>query len=63
MISVPKETSESSKAIVDVQGASHPGKIIYSSYWLQEKFYVFVAPGMIETVKDQFHKVPQWDII
>lgn len=63
IVSFPKETSDLSKAIVDVPERQSSRENYLQHLLTAKELYTFAAPRMIETVKDQFHKEPQWDII
>lgn len=63
IVSFPKETSELSKAIVDVPESQSSRENYLHHLLTAKELYIFAAPRMIETVKNQSHKEPQWDII
>lgn len=62
MVSFPKATSELSKAIVGVPESQSSRENSLQHLLIAKELYIFAAPRMIETMKDHFHKEPQWVI-
>lgn len=58
IVSVPKETSELSKAIVDVPESQSSRENYVQHLLAAKELYIFAAPKMIETMENQFHREP-----
>lgn len=56
IVSVPKETSELSKAIVDVPESKSSRENYVQHLLAAKELCIFAAPKMIETMENQFHK-------
>lgn len=56
IVSVPRETSELSKAIVAIPESQSSRENYVQHLLAAKELYIFAAPKMIETMKNQFHK-------
>lgn len=56
IVSVPKETGELSKAITNVPESQSSRKNYVQHLLAAKELYIFAAPKMTETMKNQFHK-------
>lgn len=62
IVSVPKETSELSKAIVDVPESQSSRENYVQHLLATNELYIFAVCKMIENMEKQFHRKPRWAV-